>query len=205
MLLTLFLLPIEKLLNRYLQLDAENFTRLQKLAGKTLAIKLDGLELTFYLIISGRGLQFSETISRPADAQVCGMPFSLASLLISSDPLSRIRSGDIYITGDLEFVQQLQRWIKNLDIDWEEQLAHCLGDSVSAKIADGLYMVKDWQQTNKRTLTQNLGEYLQEEIRHFPPREEIYDFSQDIAELRLATDRLQARMQRLDNIIRDRA
>ncbi len=204
MLLTFFLLPIEKLLNRYLQLDTENFTRLQKLVGKTLAIELAGLELTFYLVISGRGLQFSETIPYPADAHVRGMPFSLVSLLVSSDPLTPIRSGDITITGDLEFVQQLQQWLKNLNIDWEAQLAHYLGDNISTKIADCFYEVKDWQQTNKRILTQNFSEYLQEEIRYFPPREEIYDFSQDIAELRLATDRLQARMQRLENILKDR-
>lgn len=205
MLLTFFLLPIEKLLNRYLQLDTENFTRLQKLVGKTLAIELAGLELTFYLVISGRGLQFSETISYPADAHVRGLPFSLLSLLVSSDPLTHIRSGDITITGDLEFVQQLQQWLRNLNIDWEAQLAHYLGDNISTKIADCFYEVKDWQQTNKRILTQNFSEYLQEEIRYFPPREEIYDFSQDIAELRLATDRLQARMQRLENILKDRA
>ena len=102
-------------------------------------------------------------------------------------------------------MQQLQQWLRNLNIDWEAQLAHYLGDNISTKIADCFYEVKDWQQTNKRILTQNFSEYLQEEIRYFPPREEIYDFSQDIAELRLATDRLQARMQRLENILKDRA
>ncbi|MDF2866713.1 MAG: Sterol-binding domain protein [Gammaproteobacteria bacterium] len=203
MLLTFFLLPIEKLLNRYLQLDAENFARLQKLTGKTLAIELAGLELSFYLVVSGRGLQFCETIPHPADARVRGMPFTLASMLINSDPLTQIRSGDVTITGDVEFVQALQQWLKSLNIDWEEQLAHYCGDNMASQLADCFYSVKDWQQETKQAFTQNFSEYLQEEIRHFPPREEVYDFGQDVAELRLATDRLQARMQRLENILKE--
>jgi ubiquinone biosynthesis protein UbiJ len=205
MLLTFFLMPIEKLLNRYLQLDAEHFARLQQFTGKSLAIELAGLELTFYIVISGRGLQLCQTLSYPEHARVRGMPFTLAGMLIASDPLTQLRSGEVDITGDLEFVQHLQQWLKNLDVDWEEQLTHYFGDGITAQLTACFHSAKHWQQATKQTFSQNFSEYLQEESRQFPPREEIHDFSQEVAELRLTTDRLQARMQRLEALLKDPA
>lgn len=196
-------MPIEKLVNRYWQLDAENFTRLQTLAGKALAIEIAGLELKFYILVSSRGLQFCETLTRPADACIRGLPFTLASMLISEDPVAKIRQGNVEITGDMDFIQQLQHWIRHLQIDWEEQLSLYLGDTLASQLGSGLRSAKAWQQEVQQHLRQNLTEYAQEEIRHFPPREEIHDFSRDVAELRLATDRLEARLARLLHSLKD--
>ena len=43
-------------------------------------------------------------------------------------------------------------------------------------------------------MQQNLTEYLQEETKHLPAREEIEDFFDDVDNLKLRLDRLQAKM-----------
>jgi len=205
MLLTLCLLPLQNLLNRYWRHDEENFSQLTKLAGKSLAIEILGINLTLYLVVNPRGIQFSQNLGYEADAQVQGMPFSLASLLLSKAPLSKIRQGDVRIEGDLEFVQQLQHWLSNTQIDWQEQLTPYLGDYLTCQLGEQIEDIKTWHQEARVVLGQNLIEYLQEESKAFPPREEVTDFTDEVYQLRLASDRLEARWTRLAQFLKDGA
>ncbi|HEX5514246.1 MAG TPA: sterol-binding protein, partial [Gammaproteobacteria bacterium] len=50
----------------------------------------------------------------------------------------------------------------------------------------------------RRTVEANLGEYLTEEARQLPPAAEVAGFLDDIDRLRQDTDRLTARIERLE-------
>lgn len=203
MLLTTLLLPIEKLINHALQLDGEMFARLQKLTGKALAIHLQGPELTIYLLICGRGIQFCQTLERPVDTTIHGTPLTLARLALMKDPLVHLRTGEVKIDGDMEFIQQLQHIIASLRIDWEEQLSHYVGDMAASQLGAWVKNTQAWHTELSHTLCQNFGEYLQEEARYFPPREEVTDCMAAIDDLRLSADRLYARLRRLESLIKD--
>lgn len=203
MLLTLFILPIEKLINRYLALDSESFTRLQKLSGKALTIELTGLNLRFHLLICGRGIQCCEQLSHAASAYISGTPLILTRLLLSPDPIQLIRAGEVTIEGDMDLVQELQSILRNLKIDWEEQLSYYIGDTPATQLGACLKGLQKWQQETSQTCYQDFSEYLQEEIRYLPPRAEIADFSHDVMELALAADRLAARILRLERLAKE--
>ena len=60
-------------------------------------------------------------------------------------------------------------------------------------------------QDGRRTLERDIGEYLQEELRVLPTRIETENFSADVSRLGMDTDRLAARIRRLQTPPKDKA
>ena len=96
---------------------------------------------------------------------------------------------DLPEDGDLKVDEQ--------EIDWEEYLSHFVGDIIAHQVGNCVRSFVDWNQQTAATMRQNMTEYLQEEIRYFPPREECQDFFNDVDEFRSDIDRMEARIQRL--------
>jgi ubiquinone biosynthesis protein UbiJ len=205
MLLNLSLLSLEKLVNGYIRLDEESLAQLNHYAGKTLAIAFNGLDFTLYILICNRGIQFCQTSSHSPNATLHGTPITLARMLVSKDAPSLIRAGEVNITGDVEFVQQFYGLMTKLQVDWEEQLAFFSGDLLASSLGAMTSKAHVWQQDLSKTLKQNLVEYLQEELRHLPPAEEVRDFFYEVSAARLSCDRLHARLERLELCMKEKA
>jgi ubiquinone biosynthesis protein UbiJ len=106
-------------------------------------------------------------------------------------------SGSVEITGDSALAQQFAEALFSLDIDWEEQLSHLTGDVLAHEVGNlgrGLFK---WGESVRKTAGLNLKEYLQEELRLLPTREEIEPLLVDIDHLRDDVERLSARIERL--------
>ena len=84
-----------------------------------------------------------------------------------------------------------------MDIDWEGHLAHFTGDVVAYQIGSLFRKGRSFKQQLGSSLQQNITEYLQEELRVFPSKNELDDFFHDVDALSLHTERLQAHIEHL--------
>lgn len=194
-----FLLPqIEKGLNRYLALDPESYKRLGALEGKTITIYLKPLKSALQIRILEKALHLSEDEVHPADIKITGTPLSLLSLALSADKKHRFFSDDIVIEGNIEQGQQIIDLFDQLEIDWEEYLSQIVGDAPAYEVGRFAKIFFRWSKRAKETLLKNIDEYVHEEQPLFPPAEELQDFYNEVDELRMEIDRLEARIKNLD-------
>ncbi|MFV1973935.1 MAG: SCP2 domain-containing protein [Thiohalobacterales bacterium] len=188
---------LESALNRYLAMDPDAGTRLQPLDGRTIALELRGFDLAIYLRIAGGRVSVLQEAEMEADATIRGTPLGFSRLGLGGDPAATLFSGDVSISGDVETGQAFKAVLDELDIDWEEQLAGITGDMVARRLGNAARSTGNWLRRGRATLEQDLGEYLQEELRVVPTRIEIENFIGDVDRLRMDLERLEARIRRL--------
>lgn len=190
---------LESAFNRYLALDPDAGTRLQPLDGRTIALELRGFDLVVWLrVAAGRVCVLPEPEpDTQADTTLRGTPLGFARLGLGGDTTATLFSGDVGITGDVEAGQAFKAVLDELDIDWEEQLAGITGDMVAHQLGNAVRSAGNWLHQGRTTLEQDLGEYLQEELRVVPTRIEIENFIADVDRLRMDLERLEARIRRL--------
>lgn len=187
---------IEKILNSYLQLDAETPQRLAALAGKVIAIKFHYPTVTLYYLITKDGIRLVEQYDNKVDVMLETSPLDFLRLSVSHGTASIIAT-QIKVIGDTETAQQFKELFANLEIDWEEQLSHVTGDFIAHQIGNFFHMITTWAKQSKDILSQDLADYLHEEARLIPSREELQDFFAEIDQLRDSVDRLELRINRL--------
>lgn len=192
----LLALTLETLLNQAIQFDQVNLPRLAKLSGKIIHIKLQGLNLDFFIFPNGEGLTIQSESDKIADVTVSGAPFSLIALFFDKNALPATHP-DIYIQGDIGTLQHLSDILRDVHLDWEEQLSRILGDIPAHKINKLFNQTQEYTQDRLRSFQANCNEYLQEELRLLPTATEVIYFMNQIDNLRDDIERLEKRLQRL--------
>lgn len=187
---------LEAAINAALSLDPATREKLAVLEGKVIAIELKGTGQTLYLMPTLDGLKFMGHFDGSADTKLCGAPFALFRMN-SGKPGEGLFAGDVTIDGDVELGQRIQRIFQQLDIDWEEHLSRLTGDIIAHQVGNGVRNLFAWGKRAADTLGMDTAEYLQYEREILPTRHELEAFLGDVDELRIASDRLEARLRRL--------
>jgi ubiquinone biosynthesis protein UbiJ len=126
-----------------------------------------------------------------------GSPLSLLAML-REEPAAVIRRGDATLTGDAEMGQRFQELAQLLRPDLEAALASVVGDLPARGIGSFLATALDYGRRSVATQARNVGEYLAHEKRVLVPQAEARQFLEDVDALRESTDRLAARVARLE-------
>jgi ubiquinone biosynthesis protein UbiJ len=194
---------LEAALNRYLRLDPEAAVRMAGLAGRCIAIELHGIDLTLFMLPGEQGIRILENVDVEdgVDTTLHGTPLALARLGLGADTGKTLFSGDVTISGDVETGQAFKAILDDMDIDWEEQLSRLTGDVIAHQLGNMARHTRRVLSHGKATLEQDLGEYLREELRVLPARIEVQDFSAGVDRMRADTDRLAARIRRLQKTV----
>jgi ubiquinone biosynthesis protein UbiJ len=192
---------LEIAINRYLRLDPRALDGFAALSGRALAVELVGLSHTLRLDLSPDGVCLARSDDRAAEAVVRGTPGDLLSMLAASDASGRLFTGDVIIEGDTELVQRIKAIIDDMDVDWEEALSRLVGDPVAHQAGNLARGVASWQRTARHTLWQHLADYLVDEVRLVPRREEAASLSDSVDTLRDDLERLEKRVARLSGAI----
>jgi len=121
----------------------------------------------------------------------------LLSMALSEHREDAVFEGAVEIDGDNQVAQTLGEVFQGLDIDWEELLSKVVGDTLAHRIGIQARAGGRWAERTGDTLTQDIREYLQEEGRLLPGREEMRAFLTDVDTLRDDVERLAARIERL--------
>lgn len=189
---TAALAGLEKLINTALRYDPGTRIALGNLADQVLAINVTAPAFTIYLTPDEQGLRLMGHWEGEVHTQLRG---SLPALLqLARSERTSFADSGVEVIGNTGLLVDLQRLLKNLDIDWEEALSELLGDVVghqgAGMIRTGVNYARDRTSETKRLIS----EFLTEELQTLPSRNELEDFYQDVDELRLQVDRLEARM-----------
>lgn len=186
---------LEKALNRALSLDESRLDKIKELDGKVLKIIITPLNVSFFIVFRDHEMQLLADYDQQVNTVIESSPLGLIRL--SFLPASKVRSlfnDQIKMTGDTEFGQEIKKLFDEVDIDWEGHLAQFTGDVVAYQIGSFVRNGLAFTRQTKRSLRQNLTEYLQEELRFFPSREEVNDFFNDVDSVSLDVERLSARI-----------
>lgn len=191
------LAALEVALNRYLALDPETVQRLGTLAGKVIGLELSDLGVTLYVVPNARGLQLLGRYEGAPEVLIAGTSLNLLRTSAATRKDTALFSGDVVMRGDVAVGQAFQEVLEHIDIDWEEHLAQITGDVLAHHIGNVVRGALDTGRQAVSALTQDLGEYLQEETRLLPTRVEMDEFLARVDTLRNDAERLAARVARL--------
>jgi len=189
--------PLQIAVNRYLDYDPEVPKQLQKMQGKVVELNFNPLDVSLFIIITADGLDIRDEFNENVDTKISGSPIALAMMSVQDSSVSSLFSGDVIIEGDTELGTKFQKFMDNVEVDWEEPLSQLTGDIVANQVGDFVRGMSGWLQETTKTNGLNISEYFREEQNMLPSTFEVERFKKGIDELRLSTDRLEAKVQKL--------
>ena len=197
----LLMSALETALNKYLSLDPNSGEFLAPLVGKVIAVTITPFNETLYLCPSSDAIQLLDYSPEQPDTQLTGSVVALGLMGLSSKPMRAVFSGEVKIEGDMNTGRKFQELFAKLDLNLERQLARYTGDTVAHNISQFFRAGQDWSKESVETFRLNASEFLQEETRDLPAAPEVDIFYAQVDELRMDFDRLQSRVERLENTL----
>lgn len=194
---------LQAVINRLLALDPDTGARLAELDSRVIRLRLrlgdDQEEVALELDVlptaaGGVRLRVPPGASQ-ADVTISGNPAVFGRALFGEVHPSA--SASLELRGDVELGKRFEQILKRLDIDWEELAAHAFGDVVARQLGNAARGLRTQAAATAHTLERDLAEYLQEEARLTAPRSRVEAFLRAVDRLRADADRLEKRVERL--------
>jgi ubiquinone biosynthesis protein UbiJ len=197
---------IELAMNQLLKLDDDSQQRLKKLAGKSLQVTIK--ELPWPLLFSfSNQIDLRAVIPPNNDLEPTPEPVdcvielnleTLPKLKDSSQLTQLIQQKKLNLIGDIYVAQTFSALLKDLDIDWEEQLSGYTGDVVAHQTFTSMKALFDKAKSQIDQGVIELGEHLTQSNSIAVKPSEMMGFSRSVSDLRSATERLSARIALLE-------
>lgn len=194
------LASIETAINAWLKLDQEALPRFKTLDGKIIRLHITGLNINLYFLPSSLSVDVLGNYPEEGevDATIHGSPLSLMHLSTSKNAGETLLKSEVEIEGDTRVAETFSAILRDVDIDWEELLSKLVGDIVAHQAGQMVRNTAAWFKESTNAMQQNTGEYLSEETRMTPTDSEIAYFLDQVDEVRMDVDRLEARIRLLD-------
>jgi ubiquinone biosynthesis protein UbiJ len=185
----------EKIITSALAYDPATRIALGKLEPQVLAVHISKPDIKIFIAPAADGIRLLGHYEGDVTTEVQGSAPALLSL-IKSERLNLKDSG-VQIFGSTSFLADLQKILKNLDIDWEEMLSQIFGDIIGHQSAEFIRGKISWAKDRVSNIQRLTSEFLTEELRALPSKPELAHFNQQVDELRLGVDRIEARIELL--------
>lgn len=185
-------------LNTALTLDEQMPDKLNALEGKVLKLVITPLNAHFFIRFANKEILLLDRYEEQPDSIIYSSPLGLIRLsLLPSSKARSLFNDKIRIVGDVELGQKIKQIFDEMDIDWEGHLAEFTGDVVAHQIGSFVRKGLQFKKQFSTSMRLNMSEYIQEELRLTPSKNEIEDFFKDIDELSLDVERLTAHINQL--------
>ena len=199
----------EAAINKALDYDPGTRNKANKLAGKSLQVNITDLEVNAQLTFfeSSIGLSCAQTATTgPAhqsnnhdasDVRICGRSMNLLAIGINHN--TSLADTGVKAQGDLGFLADIRELVATIDIDFEDALAPHIGQ-VSASLVGSV--AKQYYSAVKTTAHSSISQaeaFIQNEMRLLPTKNEFDNFKIDVSSARMATERLQAKIESFIN------
>lgn len=188
---------LETAINAALKYDPATRARLARLDGRALELDLNAPTIRFCLCIEGETVRVSRHREGDASTRLSGSAIALLRLLRDADA-TPAQLG-VSVSGSSALLAELQSIMRDLEIDWEAPLAQVVGDVPAHTIGNALRGASRWLRETLEDAPAAAAEAVSEEWRLTPPKAQFEAFAEDVAELALASERLEARLR----ILRD--
>ncbi len=194
-----FLSAVEAAINAWLKLDNESLPRFAELEGKIIRLHITGLDLNLYFFPCASGIQVlgnypSEEDGGVVDATIHGSPMALILLGTSNNAGETLLKSDVEIDGDMRVAESFSDILKNVDIDWEELLSKLVGDIIAHQTGQVARGATSWFTETIEAMKLNTGEYINEESKLSPADAEVHHHMEQVDNVRMDVDRLEARI-----------
>lgn len=193
---------LERAINQALGLDPGSKAALAELAGKSLGIQstFPPLAVTVGFLTDGEIALSGEPIDK-VDVKLTGNPISLALLLAKAGEITSFANTGVTILGDQSLLQTLAAILHNLDIDWEQAAAGLIGDTPAHLAGQAVRSALNWQKSVLKRSAVGVGDFLREESGMSIGKAEAQTWFTGVRHLAADTDRLAARLNRLNHLI----
>ncbi|HLA32572.1 MAG TPA: SCP2 sterol-binding domain-containing protein [Pseudomonas sp.] len=188
---------VELGLNRVLAMDSTALPRLARLSGRVIAVECVAPPLQLFILPSASGLQLAAQWTGEPDCRLRAPASSLLRLATSTDKTRILHSPEVSLEGDSAALLELAGILQDLELDWEYELARWLGPVGSQLLGSHLRSRVNWSGQALGSLRLNLADYLSEESRSLVGQREADARFAELDRLKLALDRLDARIERL--------
>jgi ubiquinone biosynthesis accessory factor UbiJ len=196
---TLLLAGIERTLNALLARDPAAPARLARLSGNRLLLRLARPELSLAIHFHPAGLDLlrQDDTDDAFDAIVELNAETLGELL-GGESIERLMfQGKLSVRGQVHLLEATRDLLLDLDLDWEGELALWLGDVPAHSLAEGVRRAARWGRRAQGEMRRDIAEYVFEEAKLLPGRHQLDNLRDHLTELEVTTDRLAARLNRL--------
>lgn len=194
MLIQFAMASAESAVNRVLSLDSTAQARLAPLAGKVIAVVCTMPAITVYVIPLETGIQLAKEWHAPADCTLSAPANLLLKLATSADKSAVLHHPDVDLDGNSAVLMELADILQGLELDWEYEVSRWLGPLPTALISGHLRSRRDWMVQSAQSLHLNTVDYLAEESRTLVGRIEADMRFNEIDQLKLDLDRIDARI-----------
>ncbi|HCB43675.1 MAG TPA: SCP2 domain-containing protein [Pseudomonas sp.] len=174
--------------------DPVTARRIDALAGKRILVSSRQPDWQLWLMPAPGTIKLTTNSDAPADVELHAPASLLARLLVSSDRKAVLQDPDIELLGDSQVLIALQNALADLQLDGEAELARWLGPVAGHAIGSALRRSHQWGRDSRASLRQTLAEYLTEESRQLVGQTEARARAEQLHDLRLQLDRLEARV-----------
>ncbi|PVZ09664.1 MULTISPECIES: SCP2 domain-containing protein [unclassified Pseudomonas] len=184
-------------INRALRLDATALPRLAQLSGAVIEIDCPRPARRLFILPGSHGLTLAGHWEAPATCTLRAPAGRLLELAVRRDKTAVLHSADVELEGDSSALTALTDVLQNLELDWEHEVSRWLGPVGTALLSGHVRLRAQWAQQGAGRLRETLADYLNEETRALVGKREAEARWQELDELKLATDRIEARLARL--------
>jgi ubiquinone biosynthesis accessory factor UbiJ len=191
-----WLAPVENVLNRNIGAQANATSLLRRLEGRSLQLDVAGLIPIRVRALAAHGrLALLAGDDSPADAILSGSVPALLAMMRGT-PTPATGANAVKVSGDAEVAGLYRELLALARPDPEEELSRILGDVPARRLGNLARDTLGWFKGAKRSIGENIAEYLTEESRDLVNRTELEEFLRGVDSLREGADRLEARIQR---------
>lgn len=202
-----FLSAIEAAINIWLKLDGESLEKLKPLESKIIRFHITGLELNLYFLPSSSGINvlgnYPKEEEGSVDATIHGSPMALIRLSTAENAGETLLKTDVEIDGDTRVAEKFSAVLREIDIDWEELLSKLVGDIVAHQAGQFSREAIRWLDETNQAMQKNTAEYISEEGKLSPADAEVTYYMDQVDNLRMGVDRLDARISTLKSHLKE--
>jgi len=185
---------VERLINRALEYDSISARALTNLNGQIILIDSTMPPLSISIEPTGNGVKLHSERQKDNAVTVEGTLVSMVGVALNAQDSMSFSGTGVKVSGNLETLNQLNKIIGNLDIDWEGALAQLIGDLPAHLFCKTVRNSASFKKETAARATTAIVEVVQEEFRLTPSKNEFEARGPEIRRLSSDIDRLTARM-----------
>jgi ubiquinone biosynthesis protein UbiJ len=188
---------LESLVNKAMDYDPSTQSGFRDLHGRVIKIKCMAPKLSLYILFKKESVQLKKQYEDFVDLKLTGTALSFGAFSINIDQQVSFFDSGIYVSGDQEVLSQLQKLLKNLDIDWEAALSDIIGDIPAHAVGRSVRSSLQWKKNILKRTTKVAVEFGQEEIQIIPSPIEAMNFADSVKKVQNEVERLTLKIYKL--------
>jgi ubiquinone biosynthesis protein UbiJ len=187
---------VERLINSALEYDPISAKALTQMNGQIIRIDSTMPPISISIEPADQGVKLHSERQEDNAVTVEGTLVSMVGVALSSKESMSFSGTGVKVSGNLDTLNQLNKIIGNLDIDWEGALAQIIGDLPAHLFAKTVRNSAAFKTEATARATSAIVEVAQEEFKLTPSKNEFETIGPQIRRLSSDVDRLTARVKK---------